>query len=36
LGWRYLYVDYQTNAPKLAVFDVHESGALLGVTFNLK
>jgi hypothetical protein len=36
LGYRYLYVDYQTNAPKLAVFDVHESGALLGVTFNLK
>jgi hypothetical protein len=36
MGWRYLYVDYRTNAPKLAVFDVHESGALLGVTFNLK
>jgi hypothetical protein len=36
LGYRYLYVNYQTNAPKLAVFDAHESGALLGVTFNLK
>jgi len=36
MGWRYLYVNYRTNAPKLAVFDAHESGALLGVTFNLK
>lgn len=36
LGWRYLYVNYSTNPPKLGLFDVHESGALLGFTFNLK
>jgi len=36
LGWRYLYVNYATNPPKSGLFDVHESGALLGVTFNLK
>ncbi len=36
LGWRYLSVNYLTNAPKSAVFDAHMSGALLGVTFNLK
>jgi hypothetical protein len=36
LGWRYLYVNYLTNPPKSAVFDAHMSGALLGVTFNIK
>jgi len=36
LGWRYLDVDYRTNPPKQGLFDAHESGALLGVTFNLK
>jgi hypothetical protein len=35
-GWRYLYVNYRTNPPALFVYDTHESGALLGVTFNLK
>ncbi len=36
MGYRYLDVDYRTNAPKLFLFDSHLSGALLGVTFNLK
>jgi opacity protein-like surface antigen len=36
LGYRYLDTNYRTNAPKLIVFDSHMSGALLGVTFNLK
>jgi hypothetical protein len=36
LGWRYLYVNYLSSAPKSAAFDAHMSGALLGVTFNLK
>ncbi len=36
LGWRYLYVDYLRNPPKQALFDAHMSGALLGVTFNIK
>ena len=36
LGYRYLDTNYRTNAPRLIVFDLHESGALLGVTFNLK
>lgn len=35
-GWRYLYANYRTNPPALFVFDAHESGALIGVTFNLK
>ncbi|MGC2111185.1 MAG: hypothetical protein WA655_16840 [Candidatus Korobacteraceae bacterium] len=35
-GWRYLYVNYRTNPPALFVYDAHMSGALLGVTFNLK
>jgi hypothetical protein len=36
LGWRYMYVDYLKNPPKQALFDAHMSGAVLGVTFNLK
>jgi hypothetical protein len=36
VGYRYLFVNYRTNPPKLFVFDAHSSGALLGVTFNLK
>jgi hypothetical protein len=35
-GWRYLYVNYRTNPLASFVYDTHESGALLGVTFNLK
>ncbi len=35
-GWRYLYVDYRSGAPKLFVYDTHESGALLGATFTVK
>jgi hypothetical protein len=35
-GYRYLYVNYHTNPPKLLLFDAHSSGAVLGVTFNLK
>lgn len=36
LGWRYLYVDYLKNPPRQTLFDAHMSGAVLGVTFNLK
>jgi len=36
VGWRYLDVDYRTNAPKLFVFDSHMSGAFIGYTFILK
>jgi hypothetical protein len=36
LGYRYLDVNKRTNAPKLFVWDAHESGALIGVTFNVK
>jgi hypothetical protein len=36
LGYRYLDTNYRTNPPGLFVFDAHMSGALLGVTFNLK
>jgi len=35
-GWRYLDVNYRTNPPALFVYDAHQSGALLGVTFDLK
>jgi hypothetical protein len=35
-GWRYLYVDYRPGAPKFFVYDAHMSGALLGVTFDVK
>ena len=35
-GWRYLDVNYRNSPPQLFVYDVHQSGALLGVTFNLK
>jgi hypothetical protein len=36
LGYRYLDTNYRTNAPRLIVFDAHQSGALLGITFNVK
>jgi hypothetical protein len=36
LGYRYLYVNYRNNPPPAFLFDAHLSGALLGVTFNLK
>ncbi len=36
LGYRYLYVNYRNNPPASFLFDAHTSGALLGVTFNLK
>jgi hypothetical protein len=35
-GWRYLDVDYRTNAPALFVYDVHQSGGIAGVTIRLK
>jgi hypothetical protein len=35
-GWRYLDVDYRTNAPALFVYDVHQSGGIAGVTMRLK
>ncbi len=35
-GWRYLYVNYRTNAPALFVYDVHESGILFGLNWILK
>lgn len=36
LGYRYLYVNYHNNPPASFLFDAHLSGAILGVTFNLK
>ncbi len=36
LGYRYLYVNYHNNPPSSFLFDAHLSGALIGVTFNLK
>jgi hypothetical protein len=36
LGYRYLYVNYHNNPPPSFLFDAHLSGAILGVTFNLK
>lgn len=35
-GWRYLFVNYRNSAPQLFVYDAHQSGAIIGVTFNLK
>jgi hypothetical protein len=35
-GWRYLDVNYRTNAPGLFVYDVHQSGGIAGVTIRLK
>jgi hypothetical protein len=35
-GWRYLDVDYRTNAPALFVYDVHQSGILFGLNWTLK
>ena len=35
-GWRYLDVDYRTGPPVSFVYDVHQSGAIAGVTFLLK
>ena len=35
-GWRYLDVDYRTNAPALFVYDVHQAGGIAGVTITLK
>jgi hypothetical protein len=35
-GWRYLDVDYRTSAPALFVYDIHQSGAIAGVTIRLK
>ena len=34
LGWRYLDVNYRPSSS--FVYDVAQSGLLLGVTFNLK
>jgi hypothetical protein len=36
LGYRYLYVNYRNNLPAGFLLDAHTSGAVLGVTFNLK
>lgn len=35
-GWRYLDVNYRNSAPQLFVYDAHQSGAIMGATFNLK
>lgn len=35
-GWRYLYVDYRTDPPVLFVYNAHQSGAIVGATFNFK
>lgn len=36
LGYRYLYVNYLGNLPASVLLNAHTSGAVLGVTFNLK
>lgn len=36
LGYRYLYVNYHNNPPTAFTYNLHMSGAILGVTFNLK
>ena len=35
-GWRYLDVNYRNSPPQLFVYDLHQSGAIAGVTLNLK
>ncbi len=35
-GWRYLAVNYRNSPPQLFVYDVHQSGAILGMTMTLK
>ena len=36
VGWRYLYVDYKNRGDKPFVFDVHESGPVIGLTWDVK
>jgi hypothetical protein len=36
LGWRYLYVDYHGGSDKRFVFNVHQSGPILGITWDVK
>ena len=36
LGWRYLYVDYRDRREKGFVFDAHQSGPVLGITWDVK
>jgi len=36
LGWRYLYVDYKDRSAKGFIFDVHQSGPMLGLTWDVK
>jgi hypothetical protein len=35
-GWRYLDVNYRTNAPALFVYDVHQSGPIFGLNWIVK
>jgi hypothetical protein len=35
-GWRYLDVNYRSNAPALFIFDVHESGPIFGLNWIVK
>ena len=35
-GWRYLDVNYRTNAPALFVYDTHETGPIFGFNWILK
>jgi hypothetical protein len=35
-GWRYLDVNYRPSSSNLFVYNVHQSGAIAGVTFRLK
>jgi hypothetical protein len=36
LGWRYLYVDRQDRGVKRTILDIHESGPVLGLTWDVK
>ncbi len=36
LGWRYLYVDYQDRGIKRFTFETHESGPMVGITWDVK
>jgi hypothetical protein len=36
LGWRYLDVDYRGSGDKRFIYDAHQSGPILGITFDVK
>jgi hypothetical protein len=35
-GWRYLDVNYRTNAPALFIYDTHETGPIFGLNWIVK